>query len=195
MKYFRVLLLVKGSDTMQKKLLTNGNVFKRTDGRYGGTIWYADESGERKRKSFSGTSKQEVNKKITNYISEFEKILEDSDESKKTLKESMQNWLEVFKFPSVEQTTYDRAECTAKNQIYPIIGDMVVGNVTAADIKSLLNYWMKSDYAFNTVKKAYVLLNEYYRHMYQEGYVNKNPMDAVEMIKKANFTEQNTNRQ
>ena len=172
---------------MQKKLLTNGNVFKRTDGRYGGTIWYADESGERKRKSFSGTSKQEVNKKITNYISEFEKILEDSDESKKTLKESMQNWLEVFKFPSVEQTTYDRAECTAKNQIYPIIGDMVVGNVTAADIKSLLNYWMKSDYAFNTVKKAYVLLNEYYRHMYQEGYVNKNPMDAVEMIKKANF--------
>lgn len=172
---------------MQKKLLTNGNVFKRTDDRWGGTIWYADESGERKRKRFSGTSKQEVNKKITNYISEFEKMIEDSDESKKTLKESMQNWLEVFKFPSVEQTTYDRAEYIAKHQIYPIIGDKVVGNVTAADIKSLLNHWMNLDYAFNTVKKAYVLLNEYYRHMYQEGYVNKNPMDTVEMIKKANF--------
>ena len=33
-----------------RKLLTNGNAFKRTDGRWGGTVWYMDESGERKRK-------------------------------------------------------------------------------------------------------------------------------------------------
>ena len=45
---------------MRKKLLTNGNVFKRTDGRWGGVVWYMDEQGERKRKSFSGTTKQEV---------------------------------------------------------------------------------------------------------------------------------------
>ncbi len=34
----------------------------------------------------------------------------------------------------------------AKNQIYPIIGDKIVGDVTAADLKSLLNHWMKLDY-------------------------------------------------
>ena len=52
---------------MQKKLLTNGNAFKRTDGRWCGVVWYMDEHGERKRKSFSGTTKAEVNKKITEY--------------------------------------------------------------------------------------------------------------------------------
>ena len=57
---------------MQKKLLTNGNVFKRTDGRWCGVVWYMDEQGNRKRKSFSGTTKQEANKKITAYIAEFE---------------------------------------------------------------------------------------------------------------------------
>ena len=31
----------------QKKLLTNGNVFKRTDNRRGGVVWYSDEQGER----------------------------------------------------------------------------------------------------------------------------------------------------
>ena len=41
------------SGVMQKKLLTNGNAFKRTDGRWCGVIWYMNESGERKRKSFS----------------------------------------------------------------------------------------------------------------------------------------------
>ena len=74
---------------MQKKLLTNGNVFKRTDGRWGGVIWYADSQGERKRKSFSGTTKQEVSKKIKDYITAFEDANSASHESKKRLQESM----------------------------------------------------------------------------------------------------------
>lgn len=130
---------------MQKKLLTNGNAFKRTDGRWCGVVWYMDEHGERKRKSFSGTTKAEVNKKITEYIADFENQLIESDESKKTLQESMQNWLQVFKLPSVEQTTYDRCECSAKNQIYPLLGEKAVGDITAADIKNLLNYWMNKN--------------------------------------------------
>ncbi len=172
---------------MRKKLLTNGNVFKRTDGRWGGVVWYMDEQGTRKRKSFSGTTKQEANKKITAYIAEFENQVEESDESKKLLKDSIQNWLEIFKFPAVEQTTYDRIECTAINQVYPILGDKVVSDIVAADIKNLLNNLMNEGLSFSTVKKAYVLLNEYFRTMYLEEMINKNPMDNVEMIKKANF--------
>ena len=127
---------------MQKKLLTNGNVFKRTDGRWCGVVWYMDEQGNRKRKSFSGTTKQEANKKITAYIAEFENQIKNTDESRKPIKDSIQNWLEASKFPSVEQTSYDRLEATAKNQIYPIIGEMIVGDVSATDIKNLLNHLM-----------------------------------------------------
>ena len=172
---------------MQKKLLTNGNAFKRTDGRWCGVVWYMDEHGERKRKSFSGTTKAEVNKKITEYIADFENEIVESDESKKTLQDSMQNWLQVFKFPSVEQTTYDRCECSAKNQIYPLLGEKAVGDITAVDIKNLLNYWMHKGYAYTTVKKAYVVLNEYFRYLYREELIPKNPMANVEMIKKSNF--------
>ncbi|HBA02089.1 MAG TPA: hypothetical protein DCY01_07605 [Ruminococcus sp.] len=84
-----------------RKLLTNGNAFKRTDNRWGGVVWYMDESGERKRKSFSGTTKAEVNKKMTEYIAVFNDSIIESQETKKRLSDSMQNWLEVFKFPSV----------------------------------------------------------------------------------------------
>ncbi len=172
---------------MQRKLLTNGSAFKRTDDRWCGVVWYMDEHGERKRKSFSGTTKAEVNKKMTDYIADFEKQVVESDESKKTLRGSMQNWLQVFKFPSVEQTTYDRCECSAKNQIYPLLGEKTVGDVTAADIKNLLNYWMNKGYAYTTVKKAYVVLNEYFRYLYREELIPKNPMANVEMMKKSNF--------
>ncbi len=158
---------------MKRKLLTNGNAFKRTDNRWCGVVWYMDEQGNRKRKSFSGTTKQEANKKITTYIAELENQVEESDKSKKLLKDSIQNWLEIFKFPAVEQTTYDRCECTAQNQVYPILGDKVVGDIVAADMKNLLNHWMHEGLSFSTVKKAYVLLNEYFRTMYLEEMINK----------------------
>ena len=83
----------------QKKLLTNGNDFKRTYNRWGGTVWYMDEKGERKRKSFSGTTKAEVNKKMTDYVAAFKDEMQEADESRKTLCESMTHWLQVFKFP------------------------------------------------------------------------------------------------
>ena len=170
-----------------RKLLTNGNAFKRTDGRWGGTVWYMDESGERKRKCFSGTTKQEVNKKMTAYIENFNNEIEISIEANKTLKESMTNWLQIFKFPSVERTTYDRYECTIENQIYPLIGNKVVGNITATDIKKVLNHWMNEGYAYTTVKKVHNILNEYFRYLTQQELINKNPMNSAPMIKKSNF--------
>ena len=172
---------------MQRRLLTNGSAFKRTDNRWGGVVWYMDEHGERKRKSFSGTTKAEVSRKMTNYITDFENQTAASEETVKKLQDSMQSWLEVFKFPSVEQTTYDRCECSAKNQIYPMLGEKPVGDITAADIKNLLNCLMNENYAYTTVKKAYVLLNEYFRYLYREELIPKNPMSNVEMIKKSNF--------
>ena len=170
-----------------RKLLTNGNTFKRTDNRWGGTVWYMDESGERKRKSFSGTTKSEVNKKITDYIANFETIAVESVEANKTLRASMQNWLEVFKFPSVERTTYDRYECTILNQIYPMLGEKIVGNITSADIQKVLNHWMNQGYVYTTVKKIHVILNEYFRYLIQQELISKNPMNSAPMIKKSNF--------
>lgn len=170
-----------------RKLLTNGNAFKRTDNRWGGVVWYMDESGERKRKSFSGTTKAEVNKKMTKYIADFNNSIIESQESKKKLKESMQNWLEIFKYPSVERTTYDRLECTAKNHIYPEIGDRVVSTIKSSDIKQILNDRMQKGYAYTTVKKIHNLLNEYFRYLMQQEFIQKNPMQSTPMIKKSNF--------
>ncbi len=60
----------------QKKLLKNGKAFKRTDNRWGGTVWYMDERGERKRKSFSGTTKAGVTKKMTDDVATINDVLQ-----------------------------------------------------------------------------------------------------------------------
>ena len=172
---------------MQRKLLTNGNIFKRTDGRWNGVVWYSDEQGAKKRKSFCGTTKQEVKGKLSAYLADFDRQLTASDESKAKLEESMGRWLRVFKFPSVDRGTYDRLECTAKHQIYPILGNKVIGDITSADIKALLNHWMNEGYAYTTVKKVYNILTDYFRYLTQQEYIPKNPMAAAPMIKKSDF--------
>ena len=146
-----------------------------------------DEQEQRQRKSFSGTSKAEVNKKMTEYVSNFDKEVLDTVVARKTLEEGLGEWLRVFKFPSVERATYDRCECSAKNQVYPVLGKKVIGNITAAMIKKLLNDLMTQDYAYTTVKGTYNLLNEYFRYLEQEELIEKNPMHNVQMLKKANF--------
>ena len=160
----------------QKRLTTNGNVFRRTDGRWQSVIWYFDEQGVKRRKVFSSKTKTEAQQKITNYIAQFNEEVCHSNESQKTIKDSLTHWLQVFKFPSVERTTYDRLECTAQHQVFPLIGDKIVGDITAADLKSVLNYWMDQGYAYATVKKVHILLNEYFRYLTEEDFISKNPM-------------------
>ena len=173
---------------MKRQLLTNGTTSKNKKGRWDGSVWYLDEFGERKRKSFSGKTQREVQERIREYIQSFNEEVKYSDDlCNKPLKESMQNWLEVFKYPSLQRTTYDRYEVSAKYQIYPAIGNKPVGDITGADIKKLLNGIMMQGLSYSTAKKAYLLLNEYFRYLEREDLIEKNPMRNVEMIKKANY--------
>ena len=97
---------------------------------------------------FSSKTKTEAQQKITNYIAQFNEEVRKSDESQQTLKDSLIHWLQVFKFPSVERTTYDRLECTTNHQIYPLIGEKIVGDITAPDMKSVLNHRTELGYAY-----------------------------------------------
>ncbi|MBR1532881.1 MAG: site-specific integrase [Ruminococcus sp.] len=173
---------------MQRQLLTTGTTSKNKKGRWDGSVWYLDEFGERKRKSFSGKTQTEVQEKIKEYIFRFNKEVEsNTNTGNLSFKEGMQHWLEVFKYPSLQRTSYDRYEVTAKYQIYPFIGDKPIGNITAADLKIVLNEIMLSGKSYSTCKKAYLLLNEYFRYLEREDLIEKNPMRNVEMMKKANY--------
>ena len=158
-------------------------------------VRYKDEFGVAQRKSFSSKKKKTLQAKMTEYVKNFNEQVTNSDEARKPLKESMKNWLRVYKFPEVERTTYDRYECTAEHQIYPYIGNKPVGDVTPADIKKLLTKHMNKGYAFTTSKKAkgyafttskkaYSILKMFFKQLYQEGAIPNNPMAMIDMTKK-----------
>ena len=172
---------------MKRELLDNGNIWQKRDGRWIGMVRYKDEFGVAQRKSFSSKKKKTLQAKMTEYVKNFNEQVTNSDKAREPLKESMKNWLRVYKFPEVERTTYDRYECTAEHQIYPYIGNKLVGDVTPADIKKLLTKHMNKGYAFTTSKKAYSLLKMFFKQLYQEGAIPNNPMAIIDMTKKDNY--------
>ena len=124
---------------------------------------------------------------MTDYITKFEEEIIDAIEGNKTVKDSLLNYLQVFKYPNVERVTYDRNEQIYKNQIVPYMGKLIVSNITGADIKRLISTLTDKGYSFSTVKQSYNLLNEYFDYLMREEFIKKNPMNAVPTIKKSNY--------
>lgn len=170
-----------------KKLLNKGTVYKRNDNRWGGAVRYRDEQGVTRRKSFCAPTKKAVLQKINDYIERFKNEVAEADEMNKPLRNSMQKWLKIFQYGTVEKATYDRKEDSAKLYIYPRIGDLIISNVTAADLKEILTQMMNEGYSHSTVKHVYCLLSEFFCYLCYEEYIPRNPMAYVRMIKKANF--------
>ena len=103
----------------ETRIIRQRNIWQKSDGRWIGLVRYKDELGVAQRKSFSSKKKKTLQAKMTEYVKNFKEQVANSDESRKPLKESMKNWLRVYKYPEVERTTYDRYECTDEHQIYP----------------------------------------------------------------------------
>ena len=67
----------------KKRLTTNGNVFRRTDGRWQSVIWYFDEQGVKRRKVFSSKTKTEAQQKNYNLHCTIQRRSAQLDESQK----------------------------------------------------------------------------------------------------------------
>ena len=170
-----------------KKLLNKGTVYKRNDGYWGGAVRYLDETGKVCRKGFSGVTKKAILKKISDYIIVFKKEIAEADFTHQALEKVMQKWLEIFCFPSVERSTYDSRENAARLYIYPVLGDKIIAEITADDLNGLLAKMMYEGYAHSSVKRVYIILNQFFRYLYREEWIPNNPMARVRMIKKSNF--------
>lgn len=123
---------------------------------------------------------------MTDYITKFEEEIIDAIEGNKTVKDSLLNYLQVFKYPNVERVTYDRNEQIYKNQIVPYMGKLIVSNITGADIKRLISTLTEKGYSFSTVKQTYNLLNEYFDYLMREEFIKESDERCADN-KKSNY--------
>ena len=108
-------------------------------------------------------------------------------EDKRKLSDSMQEWLEVFKYPTIQRNTYDGYESNARNYIFPHMGVQKVRDITPIKIKRLFNAMMERGLAYSTTQKTRLILNEFFRYMERSNRIEHNPMKPVPPIKRSAY--------
>lgn len=156
-----------------------GNIVVTSNGQY---LMYS-KTINKKRVSEYGFTVAEVMKKMDKR--EKQAIKTTNKKDKTTLSAEILEWIKTRKKTKLKSTTsYDRVMCTWRNQIDKYsIGRIRYQQVSDKDIQNHLNSLI--DFlSWSTTKKAYDLLNEFYRHQKAAQTVESNPMDLVDMPSK-----------
>jgi integrase len=152
----------------------DGSIYQIKNGRWSGKLSYKNEEGEPKRKSFYGQSKAEVSKKMTEFSGRMEGYNSISIKFK-NIGELMEEWLLVFKRPSVTARTFEGIMRTFRLHIKPFIGNMKLEEVDSNVIQRRLNDMLAQEYSLLFVKKTKFILNQFFEYCIDNKIVENNP--------------------
>ncbi|MDR3253898.1 MAG: site-specific integrase [Endomicrobium sp.] len=88
-------------------------------------------------------------------------------------------WLEIYKKPKVQQSTYINICGIVKNYIIPEFGHLKLSTVKRTDIQLLLN--KNSDKSFSFLTKLRIYINEMFENAERDELIRSNPAKYVEM--------------
>jgi integrase len=152
----------------------DGSIYELKSGLWCGKLTYKDEDGSAKRKSFYGQSKTEVSKKMTEFSGRMEGYNNDSMRTK-NMSELLEDWLMVFKKPTVTSRTFENNLRIFKKHIKPYIGNMKLDEVDSNVIQRLLNQQLAKQYSLLYVKKIKFVLNQFFEYCIDNKIVEVNP--------------------
>ena len=94
-------------------------------------------------------------------------IKSDTKFSDITLKEAIEKWFYKFKYINKKERSFDREECTLKNQIlaYSSFSNLQMHVIDDIKIQDHITM-IASKHSYSTTKKAYELLNQFFKYYY-----------------------------
>lgn len=170
---------------MAKKSTRRGNnegcISKRQDGSWVGVVTLGtDENGKRIRKSVYGKTKSEVTMKMTAVKADNPSIGCSAIKSE-NFQTLMQEWLMIFKRPTVSPRTFERYLCNAKNVLYPLYGEMKIDEISPHMIQKLFNKMLTDCYALASVKKIKFLLGQFFEFCVDSDFLKTNPVAKTKL--------------
>lgn len=168
-------------DKIPKLPYGEGSIVVSSDGK---RLVYAKRiSG--KRKYVYGTTVKEVLQKMREKDKDSQK--EQFKTKTITLNLALRDWLINTKQPTLKPKSYDRLECTIKNQIEKFnIGKIRYQEVKSNDIQKHIQELVSREYSWSTIKKTYDALNDFFRDKTINKEIEHNPMLIVKMPSKEN---------
>lgn len=149
---------------------------KRQDGRYCKQVLIGYKpDGTRRVKTIYGKTIREVEYRAKEIYRQMEVGINVAEQL--TVKQWSDIWLKTFK-KDIEHNTYVRYEGIVRNQINPVLGDILISNVRLNMLQKLIND-MSEKYAPATVKKTKDVLNQMFQQAVRSQYIMINPAENI----------------
>lgn len=161
-----------------------GSIYLRKDGRWVASIQSGfKENGKPNIKTKYAKTQAEAKRKLKELIKEIYTPIEEVITNNSLVREYCDNWLQNVQSNILKPSSYDRKEITLENQVYPLIGDICMSQVSFDDIQDMINELKKQDLSYSTIKKAYEAINGCFKYALIKGDINKNPCIGVTLPK------------
>ena len=109
---------------------------------------YTDADGNRGRKKFAAKTKREAMQKGKEFIDSLNRAADDGE--KLTVGNWIRNWLENYAKPNVRPRTYEKYSSSLKAYILPTFENVLLNELTAADLQKHLNRLLETGRADGT---------------------------------------------
>ena len=169
---------------MAAKRNANGNgsiFFDESRGKWRAQIQWTDRNGERHIKKFVGAKKTEVK----NRLDEFKKQLlissGDFSNGSVSFQDFATTWLESSLKQKLKPSSYMRKETTLRHQVFPLIGNIAIDQLTHTDVQNMINELSKQGLSYSTIKKAYEAVNGCMREYRIKTSSTLNPCEGISL--------------
>lgn len=162
---------------MKKQKNGNGEgSFRIVNGKYNYRFTYVNEFGEKKRKSFSGITKEECLLRAEDFLEKMEKKIEGIDLDVTIPELLRKKYEEDYAMNFVGEQGYARNLGGVALFERTGIGKLPVADITETQIKAFLRSITK--YSDSVIKKTYQQLNVAFKMAVDKNIIEKNPMEA-----------------
>jgi integrase len=143
---------------MGKRGHNEGSIYKRSDGRWVATITLGYEKGQRKRKSYYGETRKEVQEQLTRALRAQQQGLPVSNE-RQTIQQYLSGWLTVIK-PTLRASAWHRYEEITRLHLLPAIGKLPLAKLSAQHLNQLYAEKLESGLSPTTVRYIHIAIHK-----------------------------------
>ena len=173
----------------------DGMVRKRKDGRWEGRIVIGHkESGAPIFRYLSAKTQKELLKKLHQNIEEYRDV-DLSENSKMSLGQWLDRWLEEYAAPSVRPSTLEGYRGYVERNIKPYLGNKSVGKITREDVQKLYRELQKNgrkelhpEYGYQlsgaTIRRIHGVFHQAMDAAVRENLIARNPTEGITLPKK-----------
>src|SRR5262249_41815389 len=142
---------------MARRGHNEGSIYKRSDGRWAGTITVGYEAGKRRRKTYYGETRKEVQEQLTAALRTHQQGLPLASE-RQTVGQFLEEWLADSHRPTIRAKKYATYRYIIHSHLIPGLGRIALGKLTAKDVQVLLQAKLSSGLSARTVHHCHAVL-------------------------------------